>query len=132
MTSLSLPSIIFRSSASITESALRPPQISFGGHVGRVRASPVHDDLYPAVRAVLLTEMLIEHRFVRTNHDEPAGEHRRMVGHYSITSSARASTEAGMVRPRAFAVLRLMTSSSFVGCSTGKSAGLAPLRILSM
>ncbi len=32
---------------------------------------------------------------------------------------------------RAFAVLRLMTSSNFVGCSTGRSAGLAPLRILS-
>src|SRR6266487_1205899 len=29
-----------------------------------------------------------------------------------------------------FAVFRLMTSSNFVGCSTGKSAGLAPLNIL--
>jgi hypothetical protein len=27
--------------------------------------------------------------------------------------------------------LRLMTSSNLVGCSTGRSAGLAPLRILS-
>ena len=36
-----------------------------------------------------------------------------------------------MVRPSALAVLRLMTSSNFVGCSTGRSAGLAPLRILS-
>src|SRR5262249_39301325 len=50
---------------------------------------------------------------------------------HSITSSARASTEGGIVRPRALAVLRLMTSSNFVGCSTGKSAGLAPFRILS-
>ena len=33
--------------------------------------------------------------------------------------------------PRACAVLRLMTSSNFVDCSTGKSAGLAPFRILS-
>ena len=33
-----------------------------------------------------------------------------------------------MVIPRALAVLRLMTSSNFVGCSTGRSAGLAPSR----
>jgi hypothetical protein len=26
-----------------------------------------------------------------------------------------------MVRPRAFAVLRLMTSSNLIGCSTGRS-----------
>jgi hypothetical protein len=32
-----------------------------------------------------------------------------------ITSSARASTEGGIVRPRAFAVLRLMTNGTFVG-----------------
>ena len=37
-----------------------------------------------------------------------------------------------MVRPRALAVLRLMTSSNFVGCSMGRSPALAPLRILSM
>ena len=29
---------------------------------------------------------------------------------------------------RAFAAFRLMTNSNFFGCSTGKSAGLAPLR----
>src|SRR5215468_9545187 len=51
--------------------------------------------------------------------------------HYSITSSARPSSDGGIVRPRALAVLRLMTSSNFVGCSTGRSPGLAPLRILS-
>jgi len=36
-----------------------------------------------------------------------------------------------MVRPSALAVLWLMTRSNFVGCSMGRSAGLAPLRILS-
>jgi len=36
-----------------------------------------------------------------------------------------------MVRPRALAVLRLITSSNFIGCSTGTSAGLAPFRSLS-
>ena len=50
---------------------------------------------------------------------------------YSITSSAPISSDCGIVRPRAFAVLRLMTSSNLVGCSTGRSEGLAPLRILS-
>ncbi len=48
---------------------------------------------------------------------------------YSITSSARASSVAGTSRLSAFAVLRLITSSYLVGWSTGKSAGLAPLRI---
>src|SRR5262249_27496841 len=48
---------------------------------------------------------------------------------HSITSSAIASSDGGTVRPSVFAVLRLMTSSNFVGCITGRSAGLAPLRI---
>ena len=50
---------------------------------------------------------------------------------YSMISSARASSAAGSVRPSDRAVLELITSSSFVGCSTGRSAGLAPVRILS-
>ena len=50
---------------------------------------------------------------------------------HRITLSARASTLGGIVNPISFAVFKLMTSSNFVGCSTGKSAGLAPLRILS-
>src|SRR5215510_6342188 len=52
------------------------------------------------------------------------------MGHW-ITSFARASSDGGIVRPRALAVLRLMTSSNSVGRSTGRSAGLAPLRIKS-
>lgn len=35
------------------------------------------------------------------------------------------------MRPRTRAVLRLMTSSNLDPCSTGKSAGLAPFKILS-
>jgi hypothetical protein len=34
-----------------------------------------------------------------------------------------------MVSPSALAVLRLMTSSYFVGCSMGSTAGFVPLRI---
>src|SRR5262249_40110247 len=48
---------------------------------------------------------------------------------HSITSSAVASRPAGMVRPSARAVLRLITSSNLVDCRTGRSAGLAPLRM---
>jgi hypothetical protein len=47
----------------------------------------------------------------------------------SITSSARASKDCGTVRPSALAVVRLITSSNFVGRLTGKSAGFAPLRM---
>jgi hypothetical protein len=50
---------------------------------------------------------------------------------YSITLSASTMIESGIVRPSALAVLRLITNSNFVGCSTGRSAGFAPLRILS-
>ncbi len=50
---------------------------------------------------------------------------------YSITSSAVASSDCGMVRPSAVAVLRLMTSSNLVGNCTGRSAGLAPFKMAS-
>src|SRR5258708_28269745 len=50
---------------------------------------------------------------------------------YSITSSARTSSVGGTVRPSALAVFMLITSSNLVGCSTGRSAGLVPLRLLS-
>src|SRR5262245_59518363 len=48
---------------------------------------------------------------------------------HSITSSARASSVAGTSRPSALAAERLMTSSNLVDCATGKSTGLAPLRM---
>src|SRR5205085_9542210 len=51
--------------------------------------------------------------------------------HHSITSSARRRNDSGICRPSALAVFILMTSWKRVGCSTGKSAGWAPLRILS-
>src|SRR5215467_13997669 len=51
---------------------------------------------------------------------------------HSITSSARASSVGGTVSPSAWAVLRLMINSNRVGCSTGRSAGLAPFKLLSI
>jgi hypothetical protein len=46
---------------------------------------------------------------------------------HSITSSAMALSPGGRVRPSALAVLRLMTSSTFTTCWTGRSLGLALL-----
>src|SRR5215831_8144920 len=48
---------------------------------------------------------------------------------HSITSSARASSVGGTVRPSAFAVFRLTTNSNFTACWTGRSDGFAPFRI---
>ena len=56
---------------------------------------------------------------------------RSKIPTYSITSSARASSAAGIVSSSAFAVLRLMTSSYLVGSCTGKSFGLSPRRMRS-
>jgi hypothetical protein len=56
---------------------------------------------------------------------------RRDVAANSITSSARSRNDSGIVRPSALAALRLITNSNFVGCSIGRSAGLAPFKILS-
>src|SRR5271165_4764559 len=43
-----------------------------------------------------------------------------------IISSAVANNVSGMVRPSAFAVLRLITRSNLVGCMTGRSDGFSP------
>ena len=51
---------------------------------------------------------------------------------YSITSSARAITEADTVMPSALAVLRLMLTWKRAGCSNGRSAGLAPFKMRSI
>ena len=45
---------------------------------------------------------------------------KRTFGFHSITSSARASTDGGIVRPSALAVLRLITSSYLVGVCTSE------------
>src|SRR5205807_9068758 len=56
------------------------------------------------------------------------------LGHwpdYSITPSARTKNVSETARPSILAVLRLTMSSKFVGCSIGRSAGFAPLRMRS-
>src|SRR5262249_46752630 len=51
---------------------------------------------------------------------------------YSMISSARADRLGATSTPSALAVFRLMTSSNLVDCTTGRSAGLSPLRILTI
>ena len=50
---------------------------------------------------------------------------------YRITLFARARKSGESVRPICFAAFKLITNSNFVACCTGKSAGLAPFKILS-
>src|SRR4030095_6311537 len=65
--------------------------------------------------------------------DRRAAEQRdELAPLHSITSSARASSVGGTSMPRALAVLRLIVSRYLEACSTGRSAGLDPFRILSM
>ena len=61
----------------------------------------------------------------------PTADSRSANQPYSITSSAIASRDGGMSMPSALAAFKLMVSSNLVGCSTGRSAGTAPLKILS-
>src|SRR5262249_41153283 len=75
-------------------------------------------------------------RLLRARGERPRGrcaaeQRDELAAHHSITSSARASSVGGTVRPSAFAVLRLITSSYLVGACTGRSAGFSPLRMRS-
>jgi hypothetical protein len=65
------------------------------------------------------TKPLFSNRYLSPIEDNgvgAAGLTRPASQHYSITSSARARIDGGTVRPSAFAVLRLMTSSIFSDC----------------
>ena len=55
----------------------------------------------------------------------------RPLSAYRITLFALSSTRCGIVSPICFAALKLIMNSNFVACCTGKSAGLAPFKILS-
>src|SRR5262249_25139308 len=76
-----------------------------------------------------------QRRLLRPRHERPsrrAAEQRdERAALHSITLSVRASSVGETSRPSALAVIRLMTKSNLVGCSTGISPGFAPRRILS-
>src|SRR5262249_38008559 len=91
-------------------------------HFG-VRRRERHENPDPAQPVALLRA----HR-ERPHHRPTAAPRDELAAFHSITSSARPSSGSGTIRPSALAVFRLMISSTFVDCWTGKSAGCSPLR----
>src|SRR5262249_55304165 len=71
---------------------------------------------------------------LRARRERPRGsaaeQRDELAPPHSITSSAMERTSPGMIRPRALAVLRLISSSNLPDCATGRSAGRAPPKIL--
>src|SRR5579864_8787419 len=63
-------------------------------------------------------------------HGRAAKPRKELPPFHSITLSAMVRSVGGTSMPRALAVPVLMTNSNRVDCTTGRSAGLAPLRIL--
>ena len=110
-----LPSASARASASLRKIALSCCPL--WGSFASFSASPLHVRLAPDTF----------HEDMPEGSEVPEAKH----GTYSITSSARARNDSGIVSPIALAVVRLMTTSNLVGCSTGISPGFAPRKILS-
>src|SRR4029077_9228837 len=77
------------------------------------------------------TLALLRARGVRHRNRRAGKPRDELAPPHSITSSARASSDGGTVRPSALAVFRLITSSYLVGACTGRSAGFSPLRMRS-
>src|SRR5215831_8554045 len=71
---------------------------------------------------------------LRARRERPRGgaaeQRDELAALHSITSSATSSRSRGISRLSDLAVLRLITSSYLVGCSTGRSPGFAPFKIL--
>src|SRR5262245_45726341 len=103
------------------ERARAPLLLAIGGCHARLCAADPADDWHG--------------RLLRARRERPcdgcAAEQRDEVAPpHSITSSARRRMDVGNSMPIAFAVLRLITVSKFVTCSTGRSAGFAPRKTL--
>src|SRR5262245_44245554 len=72
---------------------------------------------------------LLSTRRNRPRRSRAAEQRDELAALHSITSSAVESSVGGTVRPSILAVWALMTSSNLVDCTTGRSAGLLPLRM---
>src|SRR5262249_33615640 len=72
--------------------------------------------------------LLLRLRRQRPRCRRAAEEGDELAALHSISSSARPDSGSGTVMPSVLAVLRLMNSSTFVACCTGRSAGFSPLR----
>src|SRR6516164_9643477 len=80
----------------------------------RLVSAVVHQHADAAHSAGLLRARRERHRSRCTAYDC-----NELAPLHSITSSAVESSVGGIVTPSAFAVLRLITNSNLVGCSTG-------------
>jgi hypothetical protein len=90
-------------------------------------------DIVPLAYEVRFTPVNGHHRPIRSG---PKSANKRLMHcsnltAYSITSSARASSDGETVNPSAFAVLRLTASRYFVGACAGRLAGFSPLKMRS-
>src|SRR6516165_6997132 len=93
------------------------------GNKGRIRQSGIDEADHRHCR------LLLRARRERPRGYRAAEQRDERAAVHSITSSAVASSVGGRSSPSALAVLRLITNSNLVGCTTGRSPGLAPLRI---
>src|SRR5215467_4377480 len=83
----------------------------------------------PFIVAYPVVSFLRRRVYTKKHGDRAAEKRDELAPPHSITSSARERSVGGISMPSTFAVLRLMTSLNFVGCWTGKSPGLSPLRM---
>src|SRR5262245_34813557 len=72
---------------------------------------------------------LLRARRERPHSGRTAEQRDELAAPHSITSSAVASSACGTLRPRTFAVCRLMTNSNLAARITGSSPAFSPLRM---
>src|SRR5262249_47525720 len=92
-------------------------------------ASSIRATLVVVVNSDRRHRRLLRVRRERPHRRRAAEQRDEVAAPHSITSSATASSLSGTARPSMWAVEALMTSSNLVDCTTGRSAGLAPLRM---
>ncbi len=97
--------------------------------MGKDRLAAFSDGVIAIIITIMVLELKVPHGSDLSALAGRLGQLRPNCGHpffYSITSSARVSSAGGMLRPSALAVLRLTTSSYFVGSCTGRLLGFSP------
>ena len=109
---------VIRSILALSRCPVCPQQRPNGRHFENGRIVPGRDSCTAA-----------KHPHIRDGSEHSVMRQTTCVN-YSMTSSARTRTSSGTSRPSALAVLMLIMNSIFVGCSTGRSPGFAPLRTL--
>src|SRR5262249_28753699 len=83
----------------------------------------------PAIDEADYRRWLLRARRERPCNGRTAEQRDELAPLHSITSSAIASSRSGRVRPNIRAVCALITSSNLFACTTGRSFGVAPLRM---